>query len=157
MKEIVLEFEGYWTEAAEKFIPSQSGIYCVYRAKHDPINRKVQLKELLYIGESENVRQRINTHEKKPLWKEHLKNGETLCYSFTPILYDRNRAEAALIHQHKPVENWEYTYDFPFQDTVVFLTGKTLCLSTCFAVFETLDSEAQPGWSRSNYKIDWAS
>ena len=136
MKEIVMEFEGYWTEASEQFIPDRSGVYCVYRGVHDALNRKVHLRELIYIGESEHVRRRIRGHERKDLWKEHLKPGETLCYSFTPILYERNRAEAALIHEHQPPENADYIYDFPFSDTAVFLTGKTLLLSSCFVTLE---------------------
>ena len=125
MKEIVMEFKGYWTEASEEFIPSQSGVYCVYRGRYIPEDRRVLLKELIYIGESANVRQRIRTHEGRKSWREHLKDDETLCYSFTPVLYDRNRAEAALIHHHKPPENTDFLYDFPYDDTAVFLTGKT--------------------------------
>lgn len=136
MREIVLEFQGYWTEASEQFIPDRSGVYCVYRSLHDPITRIVRLRELIYIGESACVRRRIQSHEKKAFWREHLKAGESLCYSYAPILYERNRAEAALIHQHKPVENWEFVHEFPFADTAVFLTGKALLLSGCFAALE---------------------
>lgn len=143
MREIVLDFKGYWTEASEEFIPNQSGVYCVYRGRHEPEQRRVVLKELLYIGESSNVRNRIRTHELRSVWKEHLKAGETLCYSFTPILYDRNRAEAALINYHKPPENTDYLYDYPFSDTAVFLTGKTLLLSANFAVLEQVSDERE--------------
>lgn len=136
MREIVLEFKGYWTEASEDFIPNQSGVYCVYRGVYEPANRRALLKELLYIGESTNVRNRIRNHESKGAWREHLKEGETLCYSFTPLLYDRNRAEAALINFHKPPENVDYLYDYPYDDTAVFLTGRTLLLTTAFAVLE---------------------
>lgn len=137
MREIVLEFEGYWTEASADFIPDQSGVYCVYRGVHDAANRRVTLKELIYVGEAARVRKRIRAHEKKHEWREHLKEGETLCYSFAPILIDRNWVEAALVHHHKPAENWDYVYDFPYPDVAVFLTGKTLLLSTSFAVLET--------------------
>ncbi|MEW6055674.1 MAG: GIY-YIG nuclease family protein [Bdellovibrionota bacterium] len=140
MREIVLEFEGYWTEASESFIPDRSGVYCVYRGKHDLLERKVYLRELLYIGESDRVRTRILGHEKRALWKEHLKDDETLCYSFTPVIFDRNRVEAALIHEHKPKENWDFIHEFPFPDTAVFSTGKTALLSGCFAALESADS-----------------
>lgn len=136
MKEIVLEFKGYWTESSAEFLPDQPGVYCVYRGAYDLDGRRVVLKELLYIGEAGNVRETVRTHELKSAWLEHVKNGETLCYSYSPILFDRNRAEAALIHQHKPPENTDFLYDFPYDDTAVFITGKTLLLSDCFVVLE---------------------
>lgn len=136
MREIVLEFKGYWTDESIKFLPEQPGIYCVYRAARATDGRRVILKELLYIGESDNVRERVTTHELRGAWREHLKTAEILCYSYSPVLYDRNRAEAALIHQHKPPENTDFLYDFPYEDTAVFLTGKTLLLLDCFAVLE---------------------
>lgn len=136
MKEIVLEFDGYWTEEALDFLPNKSGVYCVYRGLHHPLERKVRLRELLYIGESARVRHRIKTHERKKEWLEHLKPGETLCYSFAPILIDRNWAEAALVHQHKPTENWDHVYDFPYPDVALFVMGDSLMLSGSFAVLE---------------------
>lgn len=141
MKEIVLDFKGYWTEESERFIPDQSGIYCVYRAAHDRLNRKLLIKQLIYIGESERVRSRVSRHEAKSEWQAHLKGDEILCFSFTPILYDRNRVEAALIYHHQPLENQTYLREYPFPDTALFVTGAKILLSDCFAALESSDQE----------------
>jgi excinuclease UvrABC nuclease subunit len=138
MREIVLEFEGYWTEATEEQLPEESGVFCVYRGRP---GAPAILRELLYVGEAAKVRSRIQAHEKKVLWKEHLQQDEALYYAVAPIVFDRNRAEAALIHQHKPPENWDFIHDFPFADTAMFVTGRTLLLSPCFAVLETNERE----------------
>jgi hypothetical protein len=46
-------------------LPAGSGIYGVYAAAYNQGNDTVTLNRLLYIGESENVRDRVTTHEKR--------------------------------------------------------------------------------------------
>ena len=94
MDTINLEFEGYWREVNKGGVPAKSGIYCVYRATYNQSAGTVSLKELIYIGESENAKDRIQGLEKEREWKKHLKYGEILCFSFAPIS-SRFRAAAA--------------------------------------------------------------
>ena len=95
---------------------------------YDASAKTVALKKLIYIGESDDVNGRIANHEKLPDWQKHLGQGQVLCYSFGPVPYgNRVRCEAAMIFKHKPPENTEYKTTFPFDQTTLTLTGKTLC------------------------------
>ncbi len=133
-----IEFDGYWREPAKSGIPSKSGIYCVYSCVHNVQAKTVTLKKLIYIGESENVNDRIANHEKLSDWNSYLKQGEVLCYSFGPIpSATRVRCEAAMIFKHKPPANTEYVSAFPFDQTTMKLTGNTDLLHTNFTVNRT--------------------
>lgn len=114
-----------------------SGVYCVYRCVDN--GDTVSIKELIYIGESSNVADRVSCHEKLPDWKRRLQHGETLCYSSGAVnSYDRVRVEAAMINKHKPVVNVEYKNSFPFDETTISLSGKTALLDTYFTVRKTV-------------------
>jgi len=133
-----IEFDGYWREKNKGSVPSKSGIYCVYSCVHNVTEKNITIKKLIYIGESENVDQRIDGHEKLPDWKNHLNSGEVLCYSFGGVSSaNRDRCEAAMIYKHKPPENSEYANSFPFDKTTMNLSGKTAKLTTNFTVNRT--------------------
>ena len=138
MKTISLEFEGYWLEINKGGVPAQSGIYCVYVCTYNQSKDTVTLRELVYVGESENVRDRLANHERLPDWKKRLRAGETLCYSVAAVSgSDRNRAEAAVIFHHKPPCNTEYKYSFPFEITTIQTFGKNALLDSSFTVSRT--------------------
>lgn len=138
MKTITLNFEGYWREVNKSGVPDESGVYCVYACTYNTTEGTVSLRKILYIGESENVKDRISNHEKLTDWKKLLNSGETLCYSFAEVnKTDRVRAEAALIHHHKPPCNTEYVSSFPFADTTIITKGRNACLSAEFTVKNT--------------------
>ena len=132
-----IELDGYWREP-NKGIPAKSGVYCVYSCVHNADKKTVSMKKLIYIGESEDVNDRISDHEKLPDWKTHLKSGEVLFYSFGGVAAaNRTICEAAMIFEHKPPENTEYANSFPFDQTIMNLSGRTALLSTSFTVDRT--------------------
>jgi hypothetical protein len=134
-KTITLTFDGYWRDANSASIPNASGIYLVYTCTHDRQAGQVTLHKLIYIGESDRVRDRIQFHEKRAKWQRYLGPGQELCYSFAPIASpDRQRAEAALIYHHKPPVNDEYKDSFPFDDTTVISGGKCTFIEQSFTV-----------------------
>lgn len=135
---INLSFQGYWREVNKGGIPSESGIYCVYRCTFD--GKYVNIKELLYIGESFDTRDRIEGHERYYDWTRHLRTGEVLCYSFAPKSVNRERAEAALIFNHKPVVNSEYKNSFPYPDTKIKTSGSNAGIYDEFIVRDTRES-----------------
>lgn len=138
MVTIELNYEGYWLEANKGDIPCQSGIYCVYSCRFNKEAHTVSIDELLYIGESVDVNNRIANHERAGDWKKALSGSQTLCYSFAPVMNpNRERAEAALIYKHKPPMNDEYINNFPYNDTVVKLTGIIRKLKDLFIVYQT--------------------
>lgn len=134
-KTINLEFDGYWLEKNIGGIPKQSGIYVVYECSYNAQANTVSLLKVIYIGEAENVNERIAKHEKWPLWRKHCGVNNQICFSFAPVTNpDRQRGEAAMIYKHKPPVNDEYKYTFPFDQTTMNLTGKTNLLETYFTV-----------------------
>lgn len=67
-----IELDGYWREPNKGSIPAKSGVYCVYSCVHNANEKTISIKKLIYIGESEDVNDRISDHEKLPDWKKHL-------------------------------------------------------------------------------------
>lgn len=125
-----LNYIGYLEEKNEAHLPTASGIYNVYACT------SYRLRSLLYIGEAENLRQRVLNHEKKSIWRQKLYRGEKLYFSYTLIRPNgaRKRVEAALIYKHKPSCNTEYLYYFPFDTTYVTSKGKNAFIKNTFTV-----------------------
>lgn len=133
-----LEFRGYWREPAKGGIPNESGIYCVYSCVHNETEKTVSIKKLIYIGESGDVKARIANHEKFNDWKKYVKQGEVLCFSFASVpSASRVRCESAMIFEHEPPVNTEYTQAFSHDKTTISLFGKTNLLNTSFSVKRT--------------------
>jgi hypothetical protein len=132
------EFDGYWRDQNKGGIPANSGIYCVYECTYNSEKKTVSLNKLIYIGESGNVRDRIDGHEKYEDWKKHVRRGNELCFSFGAVASSsRDRCEAAMIFKHKPPENTEYRDEFPFDKTTMKLSGKIALLTPTFTVQRT--------------------
>jgi len=137
-KTINLEFEGYWREEDKGSVPARSGIYLVYVCRYDESRDKVILHKLIYIGEAEDVCDRIANHEKWPKWREYVPRGSEICFSYAAVTSpDRERAEAALIYHHKPPCCEEYIDSFPFEDTTVVSTERCTLLSSPITVPKT--------------------
>lgn len=130
-----LTYEGYWRERNKSGIPARSGVYSVYACRYSTVNNTVSIRKLIYIGESANVRDRIDGHERTANWRRHLQPGEELCFNFAPISVDRERVEAALINHHKPPENDEYKHSFPYPQTTVSTSGRNEKLTARFTVY----------------------
>lgn len=136
MKTIDLSFKGYWREVKKSSVPEVSGVYCVYAATYHGETETVSLRELLYVGESSDVRDRLANHERLKDWKRRLKAGETLCYAVATVnSSDRERAEAAVIYRHKPPCNVEYVNRFPFETTHIETSGRNRFLEAAFTVY----------------------
>lgn len=137
-KTIKLEFDGYWREVNLGSVPARSGIYLVYVCTYNESRDTVTLNKLIYIGEAENVHDRIAGHEKWPKWREYVPKGSEICFSFAGVTSsDRERAEAALIYYHKPPCCDEYIDSFPFEDTTVVSSGRCAKLSSPITVKKT--------------------
>ena len=132
-----LDFDGYLQEVNWSSLPAKSGVYCVYACTYSKKSDKVSIWQLLYIGESGDIKKRVPQGRKtrRDVWASKLKKGEELCVSWTEVGYaDRERVEAALIYYHEPPCNDEYVASFPFDKTNVTTEGKTAKLSKKFIV-----------------------
>ena len=137
------EFSGYWRERNKGGLPAASGIYCVYEGQYNPSSDQVTLLNLIYIGESGNVRERIEDHERTSDWRKHVRYGNELIFNSTLVqISDRQRVEAALIYEHKPPENIEYKNSFPYDTTTVYSSGCNALLKPNFTVYSTQNSFA---------------
>lgn len=137
-KSYSLKYDGYWRESKIGGIPKQSGIYSVYACKYNASNETVLIRKLIYIGESENVNNRIRGHEKWSDWRRYLHVGEQICFNFSPMYVDRVRVEAAMINHHKPPVNTEFVNNFPYDATTVSTSGGNVLLDKYFSVYRKL-------------------
>jgi excinuclease UvrABC nuclease subunit len=144
-KSYALEFDGYWLEAGLGNLPAKSGIYGVYRCTYDKVQNTVSLRELIYLGEAANVRDRVSGHDKWSAWRGQLKSGEVLCFNAALIAgeSDRQRSEAAMIFKHKPRCNTTYVDAFPFDTTTVSTSGKNALMQSSFTVQRTENTAAK--------------
>ena len=135
MKTIELGFKGYYREVNKDSIASVSGVYCVYSCVYNKEEKNVTIKKLLYIGESDNVHDRIANHDRLDDWLDSLSSGQTLCYSYAKASSDdRERAEAALIFEKQPSFNTEHTKEFIYEDTEIKTSGRNKFLPAEFTV-----------------------
>ncbi|MFQ5911107.1 MAG: GIY-YIG nuclease family protein [Thermoplasmata archaeon] len=125
VKTIHLDFDGYWREANKAGVPAKSGIYLAYVCRYSKGGNSVTLDNLIYIGEAEDVRDRISDHEKWADWRKEVPKGSEICFSFARVASpDRERAECALINYHKPKCNDECKDSFAYPDTRVESKGR---------------------------------
>lgn len=138
-----LSFNGYWLGPGG--LPANSGIYCVYACRHNNRANTVLHRKLLYIGEAANIRNRVCGHERQQDWERKLQRGEVLCFSAARIApeADRQRAEAATIHQHKPPCNAEYVHSFPYGQTTISTGGCNALLDSRFTVYPTTGQDIE--------------
>ena len=133
-----VNFNGYWRYINRGGTPEKPGVYCVYTSTYNEAEKTVSLRKLLYIGESENVNERLQNHEKESDWKRQLTTGEILSFSVSEVSsIARYRIEAALIFKHKPHVNTEYVNSFPFDKTTINTSGQNTLLNSSFTVYKT--------------------
>lgn len=105
MKDYILNFEGYWRDCNKGGLPTYKGVYLVYRCNYNVQNDTVNLIEIIYIGQAENIHDRHIRHEKEQIFKSQLQEGEELCFSCAKVEQDLDLVENALIFAQKPSLN----------------------------------------------------
>jgi hypothetical protein len=124
-KTINLAFKGYRREVNIGGLPKISGIYTVYVDTYNSSLDTVTLHKLIYIGQAEDINDRIANHEKWAEWRKYVGKGQELCFGYAEIANpDRERAECALIFHHKPPCCEQCTSSFDYDETTVISTGR---------------------------------
>ena len=136
MKSFTLNFSGYWRESKKEHIPGFTGIYLVYRCVYNPSSDTVTLRELVYIGQSDDVNERILQHSQNRDFQRVLFLGEELCYSVSEVQKkDLDLVENALIYAQQPKLNNQGKDSFRYQDCSFNLVGRCALLKfTSFSI-----------------------
>lgn len=102
-KKYNVTFKGYRLEENASGLPEYSGIYMAYRCVFSSETNKVTLKELVYIGQAENVKARISSHKCSEDLHDGCLEGEVICYAYASVsLNDLDVVENALIFAQQP-------------------------------------------------------
>ena len=122
-----IDFKGYRLDADVRTLSNVSGIYIVYRCLYDSIKNIVDIKELLYIGQTYNLRDNLMNHDKKLRWLKECSEKETLCYAYAEVEKDKlDRVENGLIFMQKPRMNEILTDSYNYEIPVGFkITGNS--------------------------------
>ena len=139
-----LSYRGFWELGStfyiliEDSIPNCSGIYSVYACKRERANVIRSSLRLIYIGEADHVRDRIQNHDKRTKWEECLESGEGLCIAvadFPWVEDNRKSVEAALIYKHPelPLINEKHRESYDGPDISVETEGMNDGLKNSFA------------------------
>lgn len=123
-----IEVEGYFKDETRTLFPTVAGIYFVYRGTLNIVSQPPSaiLNELIYIGETENMRNRHNEHDRRQDFLDTLKYGEQLFYCYAETTFseaDRKRVEAVLIHELQPALNVQNQSLFKYDKTKVIVLG----------------------------------
>jgi hypothetical protein len=102
------------------------------------MEKSVSSLRLLYIGQADDIRTRIQNHNKWPAWKKELHTGEQVCVSVAGVNHSvRDRVEAAMIFKHKPPCNIDCVDSFPFASTTITVLGRCRNLNRSFTVSQS--------------------
>lgn len=129
MRTFNLHFEGSILDENRSSLPTYSGIYIVYRGVLFPNVKMVRCDQILYIGQSNDIRRRLSVHDKRTEFLKYVKEGEVLFYSYAKAdRDDLDRIENALIYNHKPPLNDHGKDSFLYPSTEVVSDGECACL-----------------------------
>lgn len=126
---IALKWEGPWPikkEDIPAYIPDEEGIYMIIcgRPHSEPDTWDPSSYKLLYIGEAEKVRSRIEGHEKWSCWNKNCANHILLKVARCKLGEEnRKKVECCLIYKTKPTCNDECKEDFPYTDDTISITN----------------------------------
>ena len=129
MKRYNINFKGYRRDCNKATLPHDSGIYMVYRCIYDSLTDKVTLKEIIYIGQAEDLCDRLNNHDKRPLFLKACERGEEICYAYANVsMDDLNIVENALVFAQKPRLNCDLVDSFNYDSAAFLVEGKCALL-----------------------------
>lgn len=120
---VTLSWDGVWEikkDAIPSDVPDGEGIYMIVCGKKstEPNKWDASSYMLLYIGEAEKVRTRIEGHEKWSCWEKNCTNHMLLKVAKCELgTSRRQKVECCLVYHTKPICNDECKDSFPHDDT----------------------------------------
>lgn len=125
-KEYIINVQGYFRDEVRKQFPQTEAIYFVYKGEYLTAEKFCLLKNILYIGETDNLYSIFNEHENRKEFIGSLKDDEMLFYTFANVQLsheERKRIVEALIYELKPSLNRLNHDSFPYPPTRVVVEG----------------------------------
>lgn len=122
-----LTINGYYRDNVRGFFPEVQAIYFVYRGAYKPSTRWAVLKEIIFVGDSDNLREDVNDDTRRMDFLERCQYGECLFYSYSVFKgkkEDRHRVVAALVTELQPPLNKDTLFRYP--ETEVLITGERM-------------------------------
>lgn len=136
-----LKFNGYFVDV--EALPMGPGVFCVYRSSYNSDKKTVSIKELLYIGQKENVHDLTMERDKLGEWGKCIGTTETLCYSVASLSVESLKpCEAALIYLVKPLLNQVGKDSYGYRDAYLSVSGAAKMLPTDVVAYGTNEK----GW-----------
>lgn len=124
MKHYDITFKGYRRDCYKDGLPHYSGIYMVYRSKYVRETDKVRLSEIIYIGQAEDLHDRINNHEKYDDFLSKCLDGEEVCYAYANVpISELDIVENALVFAQKPILNTQLVDNYKYESASFTIDG----------------------------------
>ena len=124
IKTVNLTFHGSLSDSDRSYMPSYGGVYIVYRGIWSEKDRLFFCREIVYIGQADDIKSRHEHHEYHQDFLSQCRQGEIVFYSFAEVnLEDRDIVEAALIYHTRPKLNRIELDQFPYPPIRVVSTG----------------------------------
>lgn len=101
----------------------------VYRCVYDSASNEVALKEIIYIGKTGDLNERLNGHDKSSMFQSACEVGEEICYAYATVsMDDLDVVENALIFAQKPKLNSELVNSYKYENGAFLVEGKCALL-----------------------------
>ena len=132
---VKLHFEGSIADSLRQRLPQYSGIYLVYRGRFDVKENLFYCREILYIGQASNIRDRISSHNLRSDFLAARGKDEVIFYSYAPLeTSSLNEVEGALIYAMKPRLNNEGKESYAYSPVHIMSDGACALLDTDFEI-----------------------
>lgn len=104
---IEVNMSGWISEFKKDLLPSRQGVYLVFGGvacgtKNEKGENEAYINHLIYIGQSEDIQSRLESHEKTERFESALKGDETIFYYYIKVEEDVvDDCEGALIRHFR--------------------------------------------------------
>ena len=104
---IEVNMSGWISEFKKDLLPSRQGVYLVFGGvacgtKNEKGENEAYINHLIYIGQSEDIQSRLESHEKTERFESALKGDETIFYYYIKVGEDVvDDCEGALIRHFR--------------------------------------------------------
>ena len=124
--EFILSIIGYYRDEYRTEFPSLAGLFFVYRGVYNNELNRCTLKQLLFVGQSDDLKQACNDPQLRSNILGKLQEGEmifyTLAYTNEYSGDDRMQICDSLIYELRPILN-DVISEYKYQPTSIIVEG----------------------------------